>query len=79
MQSWLNTLYLSMDTNFKLKQKDRGFSDPPLSNGLVYMVTNEKLQDHLAHCSKSKQVAEVGVLNYDGRWRMLKHWILPSD
>ncbi|KAF9793436.1 hypothetical protein BJ322DRAFT_1016943 [Thelephora terrestris] len=34
VDSWLNTLYLSMDANFKLKQKDRGFSDPPLSGPL---------------------------------------------
>jgi hypothetical protein len=32
-----------MDANFKLKQKERGFGDPPLSNGLVYMVANERL------------------------------------
>ena len=64
-KSWLNTLYLSMDANFKLKQKDRGFDDPPLSNGLVYMVADRKLQEHLTHCSKTGQVAEVNNLNCD--------------
>ena len=59
LTSSLNTLYLSMDANFKLKQKDRGFNDPPLSNRLVYMVADEKLQDHLAHCLATGQVTEV--------------------
>lgn len=69
--SWLNTLYLSMDANFKLKQKERGFSDPPLSNGLAYMVPNQKLEEHLSHCSKTGQIAEVSLLNYDGPWHAL--------
>jgi hypothetical protein len=57
-----------MDANFKLKQKDRGFSDPPLSNGLAYMVPNQKLQEHLSHCSKLGQTGEVSLSNYDGAW-----------
>ena len=59
MKSWLNTLYLSMDANLKLKQKERGFSNPLLSNGLAYMVPNERLQDHLAHCAKKGLTTEV--------------------
>jgi len=45
--SMFETLYLSMDANFKLKQKERGFTDPPLANGFAYMVSNEKLLEHL--------------------------------
>ena len=45
-----------MDANFKLKQKERGFKDPPLSNGLMFMVANDKLQEHLAQCSKTKEL-----------------------
>jgi len=59
IQSWLNTLYLSMDANFKLKQKERGFSDPPLSNGLSSMVSTEKLEAHLVHCSAKGLMKEV--------------------
>jgi hypothetical protein len=59
--SWLNTLYLSMDANFKLRQKERGLSDPPLSNGLAYMVADGKLKHHLAHCSNDGQIAEVSI------------------
>lgn len=56
------TVYLSMDANFKLKQKERGFSDPPLANGLAFMVSNEKLLKHLAECSSSTILKdEVGL------------------
>lgn len=51
-----------MDANFKLKQKERGFSDPPLSNGLVYMVPNKMLQDHLVHCSTEGLIKEASNL-----------------
>ena len=68
-----------MDANFKLKQKERGFNDPPLSNGLVYMVANEKLQEHLADCSNTGQITEVGPLNCDGPWRVLIYLTLHSD
>ena len=50
----LETLYLSMDANFKLKQKERGFTDPPLADGFAYMVSNEKLHEHLASCKDKK-------------------------
>lgn len=54
------TIYLSMDANFKLKQKERGFADPPLANGYAYMVSNKKLLDHLEDCQdKRAQKDEV--------------------
>jgi len=55
-----------MDANFKLKQKERGFSDPPLSNGLAYMVSNERLQDHLNHCTNKGLTMEVSDLELMG-------------
>ena len=51
-----------MDANFKLKQKERGFSDPPLANGLSFMVPNGKLQEHLIHCSSKKQISDARIL-----------------
>jgi hypothetical protein len=51
--SMFETLYLSMDANFKLKQKERGFNDPPLANGFAYMVSNNTLLEHLAKCEGS--------------------------
>ena len=59
--SWINTLYLSMDTNFKLKQKERGFADPSLSNGLAYMISDTALKAHLAECALSNLASEACV------------------
>ena len=57
------TIYLSMDANFKLKQKERGFADPPLVNGFAYMVSNQKLLEHLADCKDKKALKdEVSLL-----------------
>ena len=60
------TLYLSMDANFKLKQKERGFTDPPLANGFAYMVSNGKLRQHLTSCKGSKvlqdEVSSYGLM-----------------
>lgn len=50
-----------MDANFKLKQKERGFSDPPLANGLAYMISNETLKEHLAECVTKSLTSEVFV------------------
>ena len=48
-----------MDANFKLKQKERGFVDPPLANGFAYMVSNERLLEHLAQCNHGVLKDEV--------------------
>lgn len=47
-----------MDANFKLKQKERGFADPPLANGLAYMVSNDILLKHLVECRDPKILKE---------------------
>ena len=51
-----------MDANFKLKQKERGFNDPPLSNGLAFMVSNERLRDHLTQCTDKGLTTEVTTI-----------------
>ena len=51
-----------MDANFKLKQKERGFNNPALSNGLVYMVSNKQLQDHLTQCANKGLTVEVRMV-----------------
>ena len=48
-----------MDANFKLKQKERGFTDPSLSNGLTYMISDDALKRHLAECVSKNLTAEV--------------------
>jgi len=66
-----------MDANFKLKQKERGFSDPPLSNGLAYMISNERLQEHLIHCTNKGLITEVSVPGVD-RGAILKLCLLDQ-
>lgn len=51
-----------MDANFKLKQKERGFADPPLSNGLAYMISDVALKTHLAECISKNLTSEVCFL-----------------
>ena len=48
-----------MDVNFKLKQKDRGFKDPPLFNGLAHMVSDTALKAHLVECASKNLISEV--------------------
>ena len=48
-----------MDANFKLKQKERGFTDPPLSNGLAYMISDTALRTHLTECVSKNLTSEV--------------------
>ena len=63
LSSWINTLYLSIDANFKLKQKDRGFTDPPLANGLSYMVADCTLKEHLDECERKRLNHEVNSVD----------------
>ena len=48
-----------MDANFKLKQKERGFSNPLLANGLTYMISNNMLKVHLADCVAKNLMSKV--------------------
>ena len=60
--SWINTLYLSLDANFKLKQKNHGFADPPLANDLSYMIAKSTLKEHLVECDKNRLNQDVSVI-----------------
>lgn len=64
------TVYLSMDANFKLKQKERGFDDPPLANGFAYMVSNKTLLAHLDQCKDDK------ILKADVRPHLLMEFLV---
>ena len=48
-----------MDANFKLKQKERGFNDAQLLDGLAFTVSTGALQNHLKDCSERGLTAEV--------------------
>lgn len=57
MRSWLDSLFLMMDANFRLKSKDRGIkSDPALGSGLAYYVEEEKYQAYIRTCSDQTEV-----------------------
>lgn len=46
--SWLYTLFLAIDANFRLKRKDRGvLQDPELGPGWAYMVNETAYQEEL--------------------------------
>ncbi|KAM6492465.1 hypothetical protein JOM56_012189, partial [Amanita muscaria] len=46
-RSWLNTQFLSVDGNFKEKQKNRGIKDPELAPGWSYFVKEEPYQEFI--------------------------------
>ena len=69
-----DTLYLSMDANFKLKQKERGFSDPPLANGFAYLVSNKTLLEHLAQCDGSKALKDEVISLFN-----IHHLLFPDS
>ena len=60
--SWINTLYLLLDANFKLKQKNCRFNDPLLGNGLSYMIADDALKKHLAECDQKQLNQEVSPI-----------------
>ena len=60
--SWINTLYLSLDANFKLKQKNHGFNDPLLGNGHSYMIADDALKKYLAECDQKQLNQEVSPI-----------------
>lgn len=59
--SWLYTLILSIDANFRLKLKDRGIKDPELGSGWAYFVETDPYMGHLDTCEEQ---AEVGYRGY---------------
>ncbi|EIN10007.1 hypothetical protein PUNSTDRAFT_133777 [Punctularia strigosozonata HHB-11173 SS5] len=48
---WMYTLFIAIDACFKLKLRNRGFTAPPLGDGLSYFVKEEKYREHLDSCS----------------------------
>ena len=61
---WKNTLYLGIDTCFKLKLKDRGFNDPDLCPGSAYMVNKAPYQEYLnANTSGDEPVSVYWLLH----------------
>ncbi|TDL13533.1 hypothetical protein BD410DRAFT_735251, partial [Rickenella mellea] len=66
--SWLYTLILSVDANFRLKLKDRGFRDPELGSGWSYFVESDAYLAHLADCPDQEEINEC-----DSRLHAIDH------
>ena len=62
--SWLYTLFLMIDGNFKLKLKDKGISDAFLGSGWAYFVNNEKFQAYLQDHADDDQPEVGGISLY---------------
>jgi hypothetical protein len=45
--SWLYTLFLSLDGNFRVKLKDRKLPDIPLTRDLAYFVDQDRYLDYV--------------------------------
>lgn len=55
--SFLYTLFLAIDANFKLKGKDRGITDIELAPGWGCFVEETHYQEHLAHYVDQPEVS----------------------
>lgn len=59
--SWLNSEFVMLDANFRLKLKQRNLSDPPLGGGLAYYVETSQYMNHV---NASGEQTEVCVLPF---------------
>jgi hypothetical protein len=54
---WLYSLNLTIDANFRLKNKARGIEDdPPLGDGWGHWVPNETYQEYIKEHGYQKEV-----------------------
>ena len=60
--SFLYIIYLAVDTNFKLKGKDRGLKDIELMPGMGVFVNEVAYQDHLSSYVEQPEVSALRVL-----------------
>ena len=65
MFSWLYSLFLAIDANFRLKQKQRSIKDPELGQGLAYFVNMAKFQKLLTNSPHKEEVSPFTFLASD--------------
>ena len=58
---WLYSLFVAIDTNFRLKLKSRGVKDPELGSGLAYFVNTTKFEAHLKDRAEEEDVSEFSA------------------
>jgi hypothetical protein len=63
--SWLYSLFLAIDANFRLKQKDRAIKDPELGQGLAYFVNMVKFQKLLTNSTQKEEVSPFASSSLD--------------
>jgi hypothetical protein len=59
LYSFLYTLFLAMDANFKLKGKDRGITDLETTPGWSYCVNEHKYQQYLINFADEEEVSNL--------------------
>ena len=52
----LNTLFIMLDGNLRMKCKDRSLVDPSLAPGLSYFVEESSYKTYLSDCGPQKEV-----------------------
>ena len=52
----LNTLFVMLDGNFRMKCKDRALVDPSLASGLSYFTEENLYKEYLRHVGPQKEV-----------------------
>lgn len=62
--SWVYVLFLMLDANFRLKLKDRGVRDTPLSPGWSYYVESTKYWSHTKKYGDQSEVSYPECKHY---------------
>ena len=55
----LNTLFVMLDGNFRMKCKERNLVDPSLASGLSYFVREDPYKEYLEGCGPQKEVCQL--------------------
>lgn len=53
---WIDTEFVMLDANFRLKSKQRNLTDPALGGGLAYYVDTASYMGHVLACGEQTEV-----------------------
>lgn len=72
LTSWLNTLNLTIDADFRLKHKEKGIAnDPPLGDGWSHWVPINPYKEYVKRYGYQVEVSTSRYLRY--------HLLIPAD
>ena len=57
----LNTMFVMLDGNFRMKCKDRNLVNPSLASGMSYFVKEGPYNNYLAQCGSQREVSTAAV------------------